>query len=343
MEQIIKKRQTRKIRIGDIYIGGDAPVTVQSMANTDTRDAASTVDQIKRLEEAGCDIVRSLCPTTARGAEAIKNDPDTHCCRYTFRLQMALATENGADKIRLNPGNIGGTDRVKKVVESAKARGIPIRVGVNSGSLEKAILARCGKPTPEAMVDSALGHVRMLEELGFHDIIVSLKTSSVPMTIESYRLMSSKADYPLHIGVTEAGTLYSGLVKSAAGLGCLLAEGIGDTLRISLTGDPAEEVRAGIELLKAMGLRKHGVELISCPTCGRTGIDLVKIANEVEKRLSGCSKPIKVAVMGCAVNGPGEAREADIGIAGGAGEALLFKKANHKEYPGAHHDELWKR
>jgi (E)-4-hydroxy-3-methylbut-2-enyl-diphosphate synthase len=330
MEQIIKKRQTRKIRIGDIYIGGDASVTVQSMANTDTRDAASTVDQIKRLEEAGCDIVRVAVPDN-EAAEALKQIkrairiPIVADIHFDYRLALA-SIENGADKIRLNPGNIGGTDRVKKVVESAKARGIPIRVGVNSGSLEKAILARCGKPTPEAMVDSALGHVRMLEELGFHDIIVSLKTSSVPMTIESYRLMSSKADYPLHIGVTEAGTLYSGLVKSAAGLGCLLAEGIGDTLRISLTGDPAEEVRAGIELLKAMGLRKHGVELISCPTCGRTGIDLVKIANEVEKRLSGCSKPIKVAVMGCAVNGPGEAREADIGIAGGAGEALLFKK-----------------
>ena len=239
-----------------------------------------------------------------------------------FDYRLALASiENGADKIRLNPGNIGGTDRVKGR-ESAKAGDTH---QVCESPDRSAILQGAGslRPRPWSI---ALGHVGMLEELGFHDIIVSLKTSSVPMTIESYRLMSSKADYPLHIGVTEAGTLYSGLVKSAAGLGCLLAEGIGDTLRISLTGDPAEEVRAGIELLKAMGLRKHGVELISCPTCGRTGIDLVKIANEVEKRLSGCSKPIKVAVMGCAVNGPGEAREADIGIAGGAGEALLFKK-----------------
>ena len=327
---LIKRKKTRKIRIGDIYIGGDAPVAVQSMTNTDTRDVASTVDQIKRLEEAGCDIVRVAVPDS-EAAEALKSIkksisiPLVADIHFDYRLALA-SIENGADKIRINPGNIGGTDRVKKVVEAAKARGIPIRIGVNSGSLEKHILAKYGEVTPEAMAESAMGHVRMLEELGFNDIVISLKASNVPVTIESYRLMSATVDYPLHIGVTEAGTLFSGMVKSAAGLGCLLAEGIGDTLRVSLTGDPAEEVRVGIEILKALGLRQKGVELISCPTCGRTGIDLVKIANEVEKRLAGYSKPIKVAVMGCAVNGPGEAREADIGIAGGVGEALLFKK-----------------
>ncbi len=326
----IERKKTRKIRIGDIYIGGDAPVAVQSMTNTDTRDVSATVDQIKRLEEAGCDIVRVAVPDS-EAAEALKRIrksiriPLVADIHFDYRLALA-SIENGADKIRINPGNIGGTEKVRKVVEAAKARGIPIRIGVNSGSLEKHILAKYGAATPQAMADSAMGHVRMLEDLGFHDIVISLKASNVPVTIESYRLMSAMTDYPLHIGVTEAGTLFSGMVKSAAGIGCLLAEGIGDTLRVSLTGDPVEEVRVGIEILKALDLRRTGVELISCPTCGRTRIDLVKIANEVEKRLAGCSKPIKVAVVGCAVNGPGEAREADIGIAGGVGEALLFKK-----------------
>jgi len=326
----IERKKTRKIRIGDIYIGGDAPVAVQSMTNTDTRDVSATVDQIKRLEEAGCDIVRVAVPDS-EAAEALKRIrksiriPLVADIHFDYRLALA-SIENGADKIRINPGNIGGTEKVRKVVEAAKARGIPIRIGVNSGSLEKHILAKYGAATPQAMADSAMGHVRMLEDLGFHDIVISLKASNVPVTIESYRLMSAMTDYPLHIGVTEAGTLFSGMVKSAAGIGCLLAEGIGDTLRVSLTGDPVEEVRVGIEILKALDLRRTGVELISCPTCGRTRIDLIKIANEVEKRLAGCSKPIKVAVVGCAVNGPGEAREADIGIAGGVGEALLFKK-----------------
>lgn len=326
----IERKKTRKIRIGDIYIGGDAPVAVQSMTNTDTRDVSATVDQIKRLEEAGCDIVRVAVPDS-EAAEALKRIrksiriPLVADIHFDYRLALA-SIENGADKIRINPGNIGGTEKVRKVVEAAKARGIPIRIGVNSGSLEKHILAKYGAATPQAMADSAMGHVRMLEDLGFHEIVISLKASNVPVTIESYRLMSAMTDYPLHIGVTEAGTLFSGMVKSAAGIGCLLAEGIGDTLRVSLTGDPVEEVRVGIEILKALDLRRTGVELISCPTCGRTRIDLIKIANEVEKRLAGCSKPIKVAVMGCAVNGPGEAREADIGIAGGVGEALLFKK-----------------
>ncbi len=330
LEQYIQRKLTRKLRVGDIYIGGDSPVTVQSMTNTDTRDVNATVGQIKRLEEAGCDIVRVAVPD-AEAAGAVREIkkairiPLVTDIHFDYRLALACM-ENGADKIRLNPGNIGGPDRVKKVVEMAKARGIPIRIGVNSGSVEKQILARYGGVTPEGMVESAMEHARLLEEQEFFDIAISLKASSVPMTIEAYRQMSKKADYPLHIGVTEAGTFFAGTVKSAAGLGCLLAEGIGDTLRVSLTGDPAEEIRVGIELLKAMGLRKAGVEFVSCPTCGRTRIDLIKIASEVEKRLEGCDKNIKVAVMGCAVNGPGEAREADIGIAGGDGEALLFKK-----------------
>lgn len=326
----IRRKKTRKIRVGSVYIGGDSPVTVQSMTNTDTRDVAATVEQIKRLEDAGCDLVRVAVPDmeSAQAIKEIKKSiriPLAADIHFDYRLALA-SIENGADKIRLNPGNIGGAEKVKKVVEMAKPRGIPIRIGVNSGSLEKEILAKYGGVTPEGMVESALGHARILEELDFHDIAVSLKASSVPMTIEAYRLISDKTDYPLHIGVTEAGTVFAGTVKSAAALGCLLAEGIGDTLRISLTGDPVQEVKAGIELLKALGLRKSGIEFISCPTCGRTKIDLIKIANEVEKRLEGSKKQIKVAVMGCAVNGPGEAREADIGIAGGAGEALLFKK-----------------
>ncbi len=330
MEQYIKRKKTRKLRVGDIYIGGGAPVTVQSMTNTDTRDVSATVEQIKKLAEAGCDIVRVAVPD-AEAAAAVKEIkkairiPLVADIHFDYRLALACI-ENGADKIRLNPGNIGGPDNVKKVVEMAKPRGIPIRIGVNSGSVERSILSRYGGVTPEGMVESALGHARLLEDQDFYDIAISLKASSVPMTIEAYRQMSQKADYPLHIGVTEAGTPFAGTIKSAAGLGCLLAEGIGDTLRVSLTGDPVEEVRVGIELLKAMGLRKSGIEFVSCPTCGRTGIDLIRIANEVEKRLEGCTKHLKVAVMGCAVNGPGEAREADIGIAGGAGEALLFKK-----------------
>ncbi len=330
MEQYLQRKNTRKIRIGDVYIGGNAPVTVQSMTNTDTRDVKATIGQIKRLEEAGCEIIRVAVPDQ-EAADAVKEIkkaiklPLVADIHFDYRLALACM-ENGIDKIRLNPGNIGGYDKVKKVVEMARPREIPIRIGVNSGSIEKPILARYGGVTPEGMVESALGHARILEDLGFNDIAISLKASNVPMTIEAYRQMSQKTDYPLHIGVTEAGTLFAGTIKSAAGIGCLLAEGIGDTLRVSLTGDPVEEVRVGLELVKAMGLRKTGVEFVSCPTCGRTRIDLIKIANEVEKRLQGCNKHIKVAMMGCAVNGPGEAREADIGIAGGDGEALLFKK-----------------
>ncbi len=330
MEHFIIRKKTKKIRVGDQFIGGDAPVTVQSMTNTDTRDIAATIAQIKRLEEAGCDIVRVAIPDE-EAAQAVKNIkkairiPLVADIHFDYRLAL-ICIENGVDKIRLNPGNIGGRDRVKKVVDLAQPRGIPIRIGVNSGSVEKSILEKYGGVTPEGMVESGLNHARMLEDFGFTDIAFSLKASSVPMTIEAYRQMTLKSDYPLHIGVTEAGTLFAGTVKSAAGLGCLLSEGIGDTLRVSLTGDPVEEIRVGIELLKALGLRKAGVEFVSCPTCGRCKIDLIKVANEVEQRLAGSDKQIRVAVMGCAVNGPGEAREADIGIAGGDGVALLFKK-----------------
>ncbi len=330
MEYTFKRKNTRPIVAGGVKIGGGAPITVQSMANTDTRNASSTIDQIKRLEEAGCEIIRVAVPDleaaeafrTIKKAIGIPLVADIH---FDYRLALECI-KNGTDKIRINPGNIGGRDRVMKVVEEAKPRGIPIRIGVNSGSVEKHILEKYGGVTAEGMVESAIDHARILEECDFYDIAISIKASTVPMTIEAYRLISQKCDYPLHIGVTEAGTLFGGTVKSAAGLGCLLAEGIGDTLRVSLTGDPAEEVKVGLELLKAMGLRRTGVEFVSCPTCGRTRIDLIKVANEVEQRLAGCKKHIRVAVMGCAVNGPGEAREADIGIAGGDGVALIFRK-----------------
>ena len=330
MEYTFKRKNTRQITVGNVKVGGDAPVTVQSMANTDTRNAAATVEQIKRLEEAGCEIIRVAVPDM-EAAEAFKtikkaiSIPLVADIHFDYRLALECI-KNGADKIRINPGNIGGKDRVMKVVSEAKPRGIPIRIGVNSGSVEKQILEKYGGVTSEGMVESALEHARILEECDFFDIAISIKASTVPMTIGAYRLISQKCDYPLHIGVTEAGTLFGGTVKSAAGLGCLLAEGIGDTLRVSLTGDPVEEVKVGLELLKAMGLRRSGVEFVSCPTCGRTRIDLIKVANEVEQRLAGCKKHIRVAVMGCAVNGPGEAREADIGIAGGDGTALLFRK-----------------
>lgn len=330
MESYITRKKTKKIRVGNLFIGGDAPLSVQSMTNTDTRDVPSTVEQIKRLEEAGCEIIRVAVPDQ-EAAAAIKEIkkairiPLVADIHFDYRLALA-SMENGVDKIRLNPGNIGDRDRVRMVVEMAKERDIPIRIGVNSGSVEKHILEKYGGVTPEGMVESALGHAKILEDLDYDKIAFSIKASSVPMTIAAYRLMSEKSDYPLHIGVTEAGTVYRGTIKSSIGLGCMLAEGIGDTLRVSLTGDPVEEVKVGIEILKALGLRRGGVEFVSCPTCGRTQIDLIDIANKVEERIQALDKDIKVAVMGCAVNGPGEAREADIGIAGGKGEALLFKK-----------------
>lgn len=330
MDINIQRKQTKKIRIGRLYIGGDAPITVQSMTNTDTRDVRSTVAQIKRLEEAGCDIVRVAVPD-AEAAEAVGmikraiGIPLVADIHFDYRLALTCM-ENGTDKIRLNPGNIGGTDRVRKVVATAKSKGIPIRIGVNSGSVEKTILEKYGGVTPEGMVESALNHARILEELDFYDIAFSIKASNVPMTLAAYRLMSDKTSYPLHIGVTEAGTIFRGTVKSSVGMGALLAEGIGDTLRVSLTDDPVEEVRVGREILRSLGIEKGGVEFISCPTCGRCRIDLINTANLVEQKLAGCKKNIKIAIMGCAVNGPGEAREADIGIAGGEGGALLFRK-----------------
>jgi (E)-4-hydroxy-3-methylbut-2-enyl-diphosphate synthase len=330
MNSYIKRRETKKIRVGDTYIGGDSPITVQSMTNTDTRNAAATIDQIKRLEDAGCDIVRVAVPDS-EAAQAIKQIrksigiPLVADIHFDYRLALE-SMENGADKIRLNPGNIGDKERVRLVAEMAKERDIPIRIGVNSGSVEKHILEKYGGITPEGMVESALGHALILEELDFDNIIFSIKASDVPMTIAAYRLMSEKSRYPLHVGVTEAGTVFRGTVKSSVGIGCLVAEGIGDTIRVSLTGDPVEEVKVGREILKALGIIKSGVELISCPTCGRCQIDLIDIANRIEEKLQHSKRNIKVAIMGCAVNGPGEAREADIGIAGGKGEALLFKK-----------------
>lgn len=300
------------------------------MTNTDTRNIGETVEQIKRLEQTGCDIVRVAIPDleAAEGVKSIKKAikiPLVTDIHFDYRLALECI-KNGADKIRLNPGNIGGRDRVKAVADLAKEYGIPIRIGVNSGSIEKQFYEKYGGVTPEGMVESALEHAKMLEAEGFEDIVFSLKASNVPMTIAACRLMSEKSEYPLHLGVTEAGTIYKGTVKSSVGLGAMLCEGIGDTIRVSLTGDPVEEVKAGIEILRAAGLRKGGVDFISCPTCGRCQIDLIDAANKIEGRLVKLDKNIKVAVMGCAVNGPGEAKEADIGIAGGKGEALLFKK-----------------
>ncbi|NLM10503.1 MAG: flavodoxin-dependent (E)-4-hydroxy-3-methylbut-2-enyl-diphosphate synthase [Clostridiaceae bacterium] len=330
MSKLIFRKITRKIRVGNVYIGGDAPITVQSMTNTKTSDVRATVEQIKKLEEAGCDIVRFAIPDmqSALAIEEIKRKisvPVVADIHFDYRLAIT-AMEKGADKVRINPGNIGSEDRVKSVISCAKERRIPIRIGVNSGSLDKELLDKYSGVTPEALVESALKHVSILERLNFYDIVISLKATNVPLTIAAYKLMSEKVSYPLHIGVTEAGTVYNGTIKSAVGIGALLANGIGDTLRVSLTGDPAEEIKAGKAILKSLGLYNRGAELISCPTCGRTKINLIAIAEQVEKALENVEKPIKVAVMGCAVNGPGEAREADIGIAGGDGCALLFKK-----------------
>jgi (E)-4-hydroxy-3-methylbut-2-enyl-diphosphate synthase len=330
VSQIIERKQTRKIRVGDIYIGGDAPITVQSMTNTDTRDVRATVDQIKRLEAAGCDIVRVAVPDSeaASAIGEIKKTiklPLVADIHFDYRLALDCI-RNGADKIRLNPGNIGGQDRVRIVADMAKERQIPIRIGVNSGSVERSILERYGGVTPEGMVESALAHAAMLENADFEDISISIKASNVPMTISAYRLLSQKCSYPVHVGVTEAGTVYKGTIKSSVGIGCLLAEGIGDTIRVSLTGDPVEEVKVGKQILKSLGITKEGIEVVSCPTCGRTRIDLIGIADMLEPILDKIDKNIKVAIMGCAVNGPGEAKDADIGIAGGIDEALLFKK-----------------
>ena len=330
MEDYIQRKKTKKIRVGDIFIGGDSPISVQSMTNTDTRDIKSTIQQIIRLEEAGCDIVRLaiLDNEAATAIGEIKKHvkiPLVADIHYDYRLAVECM-KNGVDKIRLNPGNIGGNDRVKIVAGMAKERGIPIRIGVNSGSVEKGIQEKFGGVTAEGMVESALAHVAILENVDFNDIAISIKASSVPMTIAAYRLLSKKCSYPLHVGVTEAGTVYKGTIKSSVGIGCLLAEGIGDTIRVSLTGDPVEEIKAGKQILKSLGLLKEGIDIVSCPTCGRTQVNLIDIANSIEPLLEKLDKNIKVAIMGCAVNGPGEAKDADIGIAGGVNEVLLFKK-----------------
>lgn len=326
----IERKKTRKLRVGNIYIGGDAPISIQSMTNTKTSDVEATVKQIKALEEAGCEIVRVAVPDMA-AAEAIseikKQISIPLVADIHFNYELALKSmENGVDKIRINPGNIGSKEKVMKVVSMAKEKGVPIRIGVNSGSLEKDILNKYGHVTAEGLAESALGHVRILEELDFHDIVISIKSTDVPMAFEAYRLISEKTDYPLHIGITEAGTVYRGTIKSAVGIGAMLLSGIGDTIRVSLTGDPVEEIKAAKEILRACGLYNKGVQFISCPTCGRTQIDLISIAEKVEKALENYEKPIKVAVMGCVVNGPGEAREADIGIAGGRDSAVIFRK-----------------
>jgi (E)-4-hydroxy-3-methylbut-2-enyl-diphosphate synthase len=321
---------SRQITVGGVKIGGGAPVTIQSMTNTPTHDVEKTLSQIRALAAAGCDIVRVAVPDMA-AAEAIgalkAGSPVPLVADIHFDYRLALkAVEQGIDKIRINPGNIGSHERVRAVADACRERGVPIRIGVNGGSLEKPLLEKYGGPTPEALVESALGHARLLEQFDFHDICISLKASSVPVTMRAYRLMAERYDYPLHLGVTEAGTPGLGTIKSAAGIGGLLALGIGDTFRVTLTADPVEEIAVAKQILKAVGLRKDGPELIACPTCGRTNIDLIPMAREVETLLERVDKPITVAVMGCIVNGPGEARHADVGIAGGRGEGVLFKK-----------------
>lgn len=325
------RRTSRQITLGSVKIGGGAPISVQSMTKTLTRDVPSTVSQIKSLEEAGCDIVRLAVPDmeSARALGEIKRAtsiPIVADIHFDYRLALESIAQ-GVDGLRINPGNIGRVTKVREVVCAAKERGIPIRIGVNSGSLEKEILAKYGSPTAEALVSSAINHVRILEDLGFYDIKISVKSTDVMTMIEAYRILAENTPYPLHLGVTEAGTVRIGTIKSSIGIGTLLAEGIGDTIRVSLTGDPVEEVRVGLDILKALGLRKNGIEIISCPGCGRLEIDLMKLVEDIEARLSGFNfrKPLKVAILGCVVNGPGEASEADIGIAGGRGKGMLYK------------------
>ena len=324
------RNQTKQVSVGNVKIGGGNPVAIQSMTNTKTEDVNGTVDQILRLEAAGCEIIRCAVPTM-EAAEALReikkriHIPLVADIHFDFRLAIA-AIENGADKIRINPGNIGSAERVKAVVDRAKERQIPIRVGVNSGSLEKHLLEKYGGVTAEGIVESAMDKVHMIEEMGYDNLVVSIKSSDVLMCVKAHELIAKECIYPLHVGITESGTVYSGNVKSSVGLGIILHEGIGDTIRVSLTGDPVEEIRTAKLILKTLGLRKGGIEVVSCPTCGRTKIDLIGLAEQVEKMVEDIPLDIKVAVMGCAVNGPGEAKEADIGIAGGIGEGLLIKK-----------------
>lgn len=325
------RKKTRAVQIGKIFVGGSAPIAVQSMTNTRTDNIDDTVAQIKRLTNAGCDIVRVAVPdmAAAQAIEQIKNAievPLIADIHFDYRLAIA-AMERGVDGLRLNPGNIGEADHVTAVVKEAKKRQIPIRIGVNAGSLSKEILAKHGgHPTPEAMVESALHHIAILESHNFHEIKISLKAHDVPLTVRAYQLMAEAVDYPLHLGITEAGTIRTGVIKSAVGIGALLAQGIGDTIRVSLTGDPVEEVHVANEILKSLGLRRYGPTLVSCPTCGRCRINLIDVAETVEAKLRSMKTPITVAVMGCVVNGPGEAKDADVGIAGGKNEGLLFSK-----------------
>ncbi|SCY54033.1 flavodoxin-dependent (E)-4-hydroxy-3-methylbut-2-enyl-diphosphate synthase [Desulfoluna spongiiphila] len=338
MSLVQTRKKTRTLRVGGVPVGGDAPISVQSMTNTRTEDVAATVAQIHRLEEVGCEIVRVAVPgmEAAEAIAAIKKEitiPLIADIHFDHRLAIAAA-EHGADALRINPGNIGSREKVIKVVSCAKERGLPIRIGVNAGSLSQEILDRFDGVTPEAMVASAMENIRILEELDFFDIKISLKASDVTRTVEAYRLLSGQVDYPLHVGVTEAGSLFPGVVKSSIGIGMLLAEGIGDTIRVSLTRDPVEEIRVGQEILKSLELRRFGPEIVSCPTCGRCNIDLFSIVEQVEQALLGRKTPVKIAIMGCVVNGPGEAREADIGVAGGHGIGILFEKGKVvKKFP----------
>lgn len=324
----MKRRSSRQINVGGVFIGGTAPISVQSMCNTDTRDITATVNQINELQKAGCDIVRLavLDMDAAKAVAEIKKQveiPLVADIHFDYRLALECA-KGGVDKIRINPGNIGSPDRVKAVADECGSRNIPIRIGVNGGSLEKELLEKYGAPTPDALCESALGHIKLLEDCKFYDIALSIKSSNVSSTVEAYRKIAKMIDYPLHIGVTEAGTEYGGVIKNSIGIGSLLLDGIGDTLRVSLTAPPVKEITAGIEILKSLGLR-DGVRLVSCPTCGRCQVNMIPVAEEVNRRIATVKKNITVAVMGCAVNGPGEAREADIGIACGKGEALMFK------------------
>ena len=326
----MERKITKQVKVGDVLIGGGAPISVQSMLNKPAEDIEGSVKQALELQKAGCNIIRAAVPNkeAVKLIEALKDNlsvPVVADIHFDYRLALECAAA-GVDKIRINPGNIGSDDRVKAVADACRQKNIPIRIGVNSGSVEKEILAKYGSPVPEAMVESALYHASLLEKFDFDDIVISIKSSNVENTVKAYSLASEKCNYPLHVGVTEAGTSRMGIVKSSIGIGSLLLKGIGDTIRVSLTDSPVKEVAAGYDILKAVGLKKDAVQIVSCPTCGRTKIDLISLANEVESALASCTKPIKVAVMGCVVNGPGEAREADIGVAGGDGCAVLFKK-----------------
>ncbi len=330
MKKKLKRKRKRELLLGKVKIGGNAPISVQSMTTTDTRDVSSTTRQIRRLEKAGCEIVRVAVPDmkAAKNLSSIKQAisiPLVADIHFDYKLALE-AVKQGVDGLRINPGNIGSRERLKTIIEAAKERKIPIRIGVNAGSLEKRLLKKYGRPTPEAMVDSAMSHIKILERLRFFDIKISLKSSNLLDTIESYRLIHKKVDYPLHLGITAAGPPFSGSIKSSIGIGILLADGIGDTIRVSLTGSPLEEVKVGYEILKALELRRKGPEIISCPTCGRCEINVLKMVREIEKEISTLPSNLKIAVMGCVVNGPGEAREADIGVAGGRGVGILFKK-----------------